>query len=56
MTTRTKLAAALSLVCVADLVIPVPILGFIMLYVVLDRPAWFPKLMRSVYEAHDGAA
>ena len=55
MSIRTKLVASLVLLCLADIVIPVPILGIALLYVVLSRPAWFPETVRSIYAAGGSA-
>ncbi|MDA0747360.1 MAG: hypothetical protein O2954_12635 [bacterium] len=32
-----------------DVVIPVPILGLILIYVIFERPAWFRERVRAVY-------
>jgi hypothetical protein len=32
-----------------DVFIPVPIIGLILIYVLLQRPAWFRQTVRDVY-------
>jgi len=49
MNIKTKVLTALVLLCVVDMVIPVPILGGILVYVVVRRPAWFEQAVRDVY-------
>ena len=33
-----------------DAIIPVPVVGAILLYVILVRPPWFSNLVREIYE------
>ncbi len=49
MATRTKLIIALSIFGILDVVIPIPILGFILLYVVFQRPPWFRDAVNEIY-------
>ncbi len=37
------------LIAVVDTVIPVPIMALILLYVLVDKPAWFRKLVSEIY-------
>jgi len=37
--------------CVVDLVVPIPILGLVLVYVVLEKPVWFRDLVQEVYGA-----
>jgi len=48
---QSKLVLKLAVLCLVDLVIPVPILGLILVYVVLEKPAWFRDLVQEVYGA-----
>lgn len=49
MGTRTNLIISLIVLGIIDVVIPVPILGIILMYVVLQKPAWFRDAVHSVY-------
>lgn len=49
MTTRNKTIWKIVLLGVVDMFFPVPILALILLYVVVERPPWFPKLVREIY-------
>ncbi|MEE9120323.1 MAG: hypothetical protein V3U56_03430 [Syntrophobacteria bacterium] len=49
MTTKTKTLIALILLCVVDTVIPFPILGVILIYIVLQRPPWFKNVVAEIY-------
>lgn len=49
MKATTKLLISLSALSLIDAVIPFPILGCILIYVVLYRPPWFVKLVRDIY-------
>lgn len=48
---QTKLVLILVALCLIDLVIPIPILGLMLVYVVLEKPVWFRDLVREVYGA-----
>jgi hypothetical protein len=41
MNIKTKYLCLLAVLSVVDVVIPIPILGFILIYIVLERPLWF---------------
>ncbi|MFQ5858830.1 MAG: hypothetical protein ACE5LU_24790 [Anaerolineae bacterium] len=45
-----KAMSALIPLTFVDAIIPVPIVGVILLYVILVRPLWFSNLVREVYE------
>ncbi len=49
MNTKTKTLIALAVLSLADMVIPIPILGIILLYVVIQKPTWFTQLSREIY-------
>jgi len=49
MGTKTKLIISLIILGLVDVVVPVPILGIILIYIVLQRPVWFREAVRSVY-------
>lgn len=51
MSKKSKLLVYLLLLSVVDMVIPVPILGIILIYALLEKPAWFYNTVRQVYKA-----
>ena len=50
MATRTKIIIALSVLGILDVVIPIPILGIILFYVVFQKPPWFRDAVDEIYE------
>ena len=53
MLSKNKLLVSLVLLCLVDMVIPVPILGILLIYVVLEKPVWFMSLVRRTYNTPD---
>ena len=51
MSIKTKVLVVLILLAVIDAVIPFPILGAYLIYIVLQRPPWFTNVVREIYEA-----
>ena len=52
MGTRTKVLVALAVLGLIDAVAPgLPILALVLIYVVIEKPAWFHALVREVYAA-----
>lgn len=51
MNIRNKVIVGLVLLCVIDVLIPLPILGGILVYVVAERPAWFVDLADRIYRS-----
>jgi hypothetical protein len=49
MTIRTKCIITLILLAMVDTVIPFPITGAILLYVLLQRPPWFKTVVADIY-------
>lgn len=45
----TKYLFGLIFIGVVDAVIPVPIIGATLIYVILQRPAWFRDIVREIY-------
>ena len=39
----------LALMSIIDVVIPLPILGLTLIYVVLNRPPWFQEVLDKIY-------
>jgi hypothetical protein len=48
---KTRFFVGLAILCIVDAVIPVPIVGLILLFVLLQRSPWFYTLVREVYDA-----
>lgn len=51
MASKSKLLVYVLLLSIVDMVVPVPILGIILVYVVLEKPAWFYDTVRRIYKA-----
>ena len=49
MSIKTKSLIILISLGIMDVVIPIPILGVILIYVVLQRPPWFTNVVREIY-------
>lgn len=52
MTIKTKSLIALIVLGMVDAVIPFPILGAILIYVLLQRPPWFRNVVTEIYGEH----
>jgi hypothetical protein len=46
---KSKTLVFLITLCLVDMVIPLPILGVILVYVVLGKPAWFREIVKAIY-------
>ncbi len=46
---KTKLLIGLVVLAVLDMVIPIPFTALILLYVVLEKPPWFEKVVSDLY-------
>ena len=49
MNIKTKSLIFLVILGIIDVVIPIPILGVILIYVVLQKPPWFTNVVREIY-------
>jgi putative effector of murein hydrolase LrgA (UPF0299 family) len=49
MSIKTKSIIGVILLGLVDIIIPVPILGIILLYVIFQRPPWFRDVVREIY-------
>lgn len=49
MSIKTKSLIVLVVLGIIDVVIPIPILGVILIYVVLRRPPWFTNIVQEIY-------
>jgi hypothetical protein len=46
---KTKTLIFLIILCIIDMVIPIPILGVILIYVVFQKPPWFRDVVDEIY-------
>ena len=51
MSIQTKILIFLIVLGIVDMVIPVPILGLILIYVVAQKPPWFADVVARIYES-----
>jgi hypothetical protein len=49
MNIRTKSILVLILLGIIDLVIPIPIIGLMLIYVIVQKPSWFLDLAQEIY-------
>jgi len=49
MNIRTKSIFVLILFGMVDVVIPIPIIGLILIYVIVQKPSWFLDLIQEIY-------
>lgn len=49
MGTKSKCLMALIFLGIVDVLIPLPILGLFLIYVVLQRPPWFMDVAKEIY-------
>ncbi|MCB0259526.1 MAG: hypothetical protein KDI38_19910 [Calditrichaeota bacterium] len=49
MNRKTGIIVSLILLGIVDALIPLPIIGLILLYVIMERPAWFLDAVREIY-------
>lgn len=49
MKTTTKTIIQLICLGIVDIVLPIPILGIILMYVVLQKPPWFRDVVDEIY-------
>ncbi|MGD8916411.1 MAG: hypothetical protein PVH35_07420 [Syntrophobacterales bacterium] len=50
MTIKTKCIITLILLALVDTVIPFPIIGAILIYVLFQRPPWFKNVIVDIYD------
>ena len=46
---ETKLIIYLCLLAIADIFIPIPIMAIFLIYIILDKPTWFKKMVLDIY-------
>ena len=49
MSIKTKTLIFLIILGIIDMVIPIPILGVVLIYVVFQRPSWFVDVVSEIY-------
>jgi len=49
MNIRTKTIFVLILLGIVDVVIPIPIIGLMLIYVIVQKPSWFLDLAQEIY-------
>ena len=49
MNIRTKSILVLILLGIVDVVIPIPIIGLMLIYVIVQKPSWFLDLVKDIY-------
>ncbi|MBW1780280.1 MAG: hypothetical protein JRL30_06030 [Deltaproteobacteria bacterium] len=48
---KTKLLIGLVIIAVLDMIVPIPFAALLLLYVVIEKPPWFQRLVADLYEA-----
>ena len=51
---KTKVLAGLIFLAIVDAVIPVPVIGLFLIYVITTRPLWFSDLVAQIYGRAEG--
>ena len=49
MNIQNKTILILILLGLVDILIPIPIIGLILIYVVIQKPSWFRDLVKDIY-------
>lgn len=50
MKSTTKILIYLVIFAIFDMIIPIPFTTILLIYVLLEKPSWFKKLVTEVYE------
>ncbi len=48
---KTKIILYLSLLALVDTIIPIPFTALILIYVILEKPAWFRNFVTEIYNS-----
>lgn len=51
MKTATKILIYLFILALLDMVIPIPFTTIMLIYVILEKPEWFKKLVTDIYDS-----
>ena len=49
MKSNTKILIYLFIFAIFDMIIPIPFTAILLIYVLLDKPLWFKKMVTEVY-------
>jgi hypothetical protein len=49
MNIRTKSILVLIVLGMVDVVVPIPIIGLMLIYVIVQKPSWFLELAKEIY-------
>ncbi len=47
---KTKILSFLLVLAFIDLLIPVPITALLLIYILSEKPPWFRKMVREIYD------
>jgi hypothetical protein len=50
MNIQNKTILILILLGLVDILIPIPIIGLVLIYVVIQKPSWFMDLVQEIYK------
>ena len=48
---KTKIIIYLSILAVLDMIIPIPFTAIALIYVIIEKPAWFKNLVTDIYNS-----
>ena len=48
---NTKIMIYLSILALFDMIIPIPFTALMLIYVILEKPAWFRNLVTDIYNS-----
>jgi hypothetical protein len=48
---KTKILIYIFILALLDMIIPIPFTALIFLYVILEKPAWFKKVVTDIYRS-----
>jgi len=51
MKTNTKILIYLSILALFDMIIPIPFTAIMLIYVIIEKPAWFKNLVTDIYNS-----
>jgi hypothetical protein len=49
MNIRTKSILILCILGIVDTVIPIPIIGLVLIYIIVQKPPWFSEIVQEIY-------
>lgn len=51
MKVNTKIMIYLSVLALLDMIVPIPFTALMLIYVILEKPAWFRDLVTEIYNS-----